>query len=76
MKIKYTYILTIVTIILYYSVDGRNPAPPWMIETQAKSWDKSPINWCRISQPSTDITINIAISLWQFNIAIENGHRK
>ncbi len=28
------------------SVDGRNPAPPLK---PCKSWDKLPINWCRIS---------------------------
>ena len=27
-------------------MDGRNPAPPWMVETLTKSWDN---NWCRIS---------------------------
>ena len=30
------------------TVDGRNPAPLGMYKT-CKSWDKLPINWCRIS---------------------------
>ena len=34
------------------TVDGRNPAPPWMIETYEHRVKPS-INWCRISQPST-----------------------
>ena len=38
-------------------VDGRNPAPPWMVETLLKifkngiNMDKPSINWCGISQP-------------------------
>ena len=31
------------------TVDGRNPAPPGMVESLYKKWDKPPIDWCRIS---------------------------
>ena len=39
---------SVVTVV--HTVDGRNPAPPGMY---CKQWDKLPINWCRISEPST-----------------------
>ena len=32
----------------WYTVDGRNPASPWMVETLS-IMDKPPSNWCRIS---------------------------
>jgi len=40
-------------------MDGRNPSPPWMVESlwimlnNGINMDKPSINWCRISQPST-----------------------
>ena len=36
-----------------HTVDGRNPAPLWMVKTLWIMGCLPPINWCRISQPST-----------------------
>ena len=46
--------------ILLPTVDDWNPKqPPGMVLKPYKSWDKLPINWCRISTASTHMTWKI-----------------
>ena len=42
---------------LHHTVDGRNPASPWMVKNY-EQWDKPPINWCRI------FSIHRSMALW------------
>ena len=47
----------------------RNPAPPKGWLKPHKYWDKPPINWCRISQPSTvlrNYLVGFCATIWWY----------